>query len=202
MIKDLIARLELAKSNHLKNVDRKTELEKQVAAAKGKLQHAIDTAAIQSKIDSLESVNKNVRAKKEKANWLKKSGEKSEEFSKLGTQLKDKEAEKAKRLAEAKMPIPGLSVDENGVIFEGIPLNQVNDAKKLEIGVAIGMALNPKLKVIRLNGNGLDLTSLAAISKMVNDGDYQIWVEKVSDDDKVGIVIEDGNVKTINENLF
>lgn len=98
--------------------------------------------------------------------------------------------------------MPGLSVDENGVTYEGIPLSQVNTAKKLEIGVAVSMKLNPKLRVLRMSGNDLDSASLAIISKMVEAEGYQAWVERVDESGKVGIVIEDGMVVTPEENLF
>ncbi len=36
--------------------------------------------------------------------------------------------------------------------------------------------------------------SLVAIGELVAETDYQVWVEKVSDDDKIGFYIEDGHL--------
>ena len=56
------------------------------------------------------------------------------------------------------------------------------------------MELNPTLKVLRMDGNNLDSDSLAAISAIVKENDYQAWIEKVDETGKVGIVIEDGQI--------
>jgi len=92
------------------------------------------------------------------------------------------------------MPLPGLSVTEDCVVYEGIPLSQVNDAKKLEIGMGIAMAENPELRVIRMKGNDLDDNSLEIVSKMAQEKDYQLWIERWSGGEG-GIVIEEGSVK-------
>ena len=107
--------------------------------------------------------------------------------------------ERANRLNNAKMPISGLSVSDDGIIFDSIPLSQVNTAKALEVCLAISMSLNPEMKVIRINGNDLDEDSLKAVCNMANDADYQLWIEKVDSTGKVGIVIEDGSVVEVNK---
>jgi hypothetical protein len=100
---------------------------------------------------------------------------------------------KATILAKAKMPLEGLSVTDDCVVYEGIPLSQVNSAKQLEVGLGIAMAQNPELKVILMSGNDLDEDSLAVISKMTKDKGFQVWVERIEGEG--GIVIEDGMVK-------
>lgn len=152
----------------------------------------VPTETIQADIESLEDTNQHVRVKLNYAKITTELETHKAAFSQLGQDTKDVEAEKMDRLAKAVFPLDGLSVDETGVLFEGIPLAQVNDAKKLEIGVAVSMKLNPKLRVIRLKGNDFDTASMAVVEKMVADGGYQIWIEKVTDGQDVGFVIEDG----------
>lgn len=154
----------------------------------------VDTDAIQQKIANAEEVNVNVRLKKQKANLKLNVTEKTAKYSELGKKMKDLEQSKATRLAEAEMPLEGLSVDEDGVIYDGIPLSQVNDAKKLEVGMGIAMAENPELRVIRMNGNDLDDDSLEIIRKLAMDKDFQVWIERWAGGPR-GIIIEDGNVK-------
>jgi hypothetical protein len=58
------------------------------------------------------------------------------------------------------------------------------------------MKLNPVLRVIRItDGSLLDSETMAEINKMVSEGEYQLWIERVEDSGKVGIVIEDGSIK-------
>ena len=59
----------------------------------------------------------------------------------------------------------------------------------------MAMALNPELRVIRiLDGSLLDRDNLALIAEAAAEHDYQVWIERVSDDSPTAVVIEDGEV--------
>lgn len=154
----------------------------------------IDIAPIRAEIAAAEAKNAQIRRNREAAKLNKALKDATAMFARLGNEMKAAENEKAERLSNADFPVAGLSVDENGVTYDGIPLAQVNTAKQLEIGVAISMRLNPKLKVLRMSGNDLDSESLATISKMVDAEGYQAWIERVDESGKVGIYIEEGEV--------
>jgi hypothetical protein len=67
-------------------------------------------------------------------------------------------------------------------------------SEKIKVGVAISMAMNPELKVIRIDdGSLLDSDNLKAIQDMVKEQDYQIWIESV-DNKEMGFYIEDGEL--------
>ncbi|HOT74131.1 MAG TPA: hypothetical protein PLW42_12650, partial [Anaerohalosphaeraceae bacterium] len=117
-----------------------------------------------------------------------------QEYANLGAEIDRLETERVNRLKTAKFPLDGLSVDNEQVLYKGIPLQQVNEAKRLEICLAISMALNPKLRVVRINGNSLDSDSLRRVCEMAKANDYQVWIEKLDESGKIGIVIEDGQV--------
>jgi hypothetical protein len=59
----------------------------------------------------------------------------------------------------------------------------------------MAMALNPKLKVIRImDGSLLDGENMAVITEMAKDKDFQIWIERVEDGSDMAIIIEDGAI--------
>ena len=117
-----------------------------------------------------------------------------ETYRTRGDQVKITETNKALKMSQAVMPIKGLSIMTDGLAYNSIPLEQECDSKKLKICVAIAMAMNPKLKVLRINGNELDSASLVAIGELVAGKNYDVWIEKVTDDNKIGFYIEDGTV--------
>jgi hypothetical protein len=81
------------------------------------------------------------------------------------------------------------------VTLNGIPLGQASAAEQLRVSVALAMAANPKLRVLRiLDGSLLDTESLAIIGELAKENDFQAWIEVVDESGKVGIVIEDGRV--------
>jgi len=57
------------------------------------------------------------------------------------------------------------------------------------------------LKVIRiLDGSLLDSTNMNLIKEMAQGQDYQVWVEVVDESGKVGITIENGEIKEFGGN--
>ncbi|MCK5016517.1 MAG: AAA family ATPase, partial [Candidatus Peribacteraceae bacterium] len=153
-----------------------------------------DTAEVEIKLKSLEETNKAIRLNETKQLALVDVQKHTNAYADLGAEIKIVEKNKAKKMAESVMPVRGLAIQSDGLSFEGIPLEQVNSAKQLEVCVAVSMVMNPKLKVLRINGNDLDNESLLAIGRLADNQGYQIWVEKVSDDSTVGFFIEEGHL--------
>jgi ABC-type histidine transport system ATPase subunit len=119
-----------------------------------------------------------------------------DDFTKEITRIME---DKEDSLAKAKMPIKGLGISDTGVTYNDIPFGQLSSSEQLKVSLAIAMALNPKLKVIRItDGSLLDKENMEIIKKMAEEKDYQVWVEKVSDEGEIGFYIEDGEVKSIN----
>ena len=108
--------------------------------------------------------------------------------------IEDLDRAKTEALANAQFPVPGLGFTEDGVTFNGLPLSDASDSEKIKVSLAMAMALNPKIRVIRImDGSLLDSKNLAIITEMAKEQDFQLWVESVGDSG-VGIVMEDGEV--------
>lgn len=153
-----------------------------------------DSAEVEAKLKSLSATNEAIRLNAQKKQAMTAMERCVEGYSKLGDDIKVVENQKAKKLAETVMPVEGLAILPDGLTYDRIPLEQVNKAKRLEICIAISMAMNPKLKVLRIDGNVLDTKSLLALGKIIDDQGYQVWIEKVSDDNTIGFYIEDGHL--------
>lgn len=114
----------------------------------------------------------------------------------LTQRISEFDQDKVDLLARADLPVDGLSVDDEGVLLNGIPLAQASAAERLRISVAMAMAANPEVRVICIkDASLLDEESMAMLTKLAVDKDYQIWYERVGNDaGEVGVVIEDGMV--------
>lgn len=118
------------------------------------------------------------------------------EVAELSTQITDKKATRVAMIEQAEMPIDGLSFDDKQVLFDGIPFDQLAASEQLRISMAMAMAMNPELRVIRImNGALLDDESLEIVRQVAGDNDYQVWVEVVGDKGDAQVVIEDGGVR-------
>lgn len=103
--------------------------------------------------------------------------------------------EKQEAIESAKYPLEGLGFSDDGIVYNGIPFVQLSSAEKLKISIAMAINLQPKLKVIRItDGSLLDSKSMAIVEEMAQQNDMQVFIERVDESGKVGIVIEDGEV--------
>jgi DNA repair exonuclease SbcCD ATPase subunit len=108
--------------------------------------------------------------------------------------INDIEKEKIQLINSVKMPVDGLAFTDEGLSYEGMELTeeQISKAKLIEIGVKIQMALNPTLRIMRIkDGSLLDSEMLDIIRKACKENDYQLFIEKVSDDKEIGFLIEE-----------
>lgn len=112
----------------------------------------------------------------------------------LTAAMKQREELKNTTIANAKMPVSGLSFGNGEVTYNGLPLDQASSAQQLKISTAIAMELNPKIRVILVkDGSLLDNDSLKTLADMAADKNYQIWLEMVGEKGKVSVVMEDGD---------
>jgi alpha-D-ribose 1-methylphosphonate 5-triphosphate synthase subunit PhnL len=119
----------------------------------------------------------------------------TKEANDLTEKLEAIEKQKAELLAKAPFPVPGLAFDDSGVLYQGIPFAQASGAEQLRVSVAMGIAMNPTLKVLLIrDGSLLDETNLEMIAQMAAEADAQVWLERVGKGDEVSVVIEDGEV--------
>lgn len=159
------------------------------------LPERLDVSSISERLDGLESLNARIRAEKARAAVAAELADCKGERAQFTIKLDEIDKRKADALAAVKFPVPGLSFDENGVTLNGIPFSQASAAEQLRVSVALAMAANPKLRVLRImEGSLLDSASMQIIQDLAAENDYQVWVEVVDESGKVGVVIEDGQV--------
>jgi len=172
--------------------------EDQLAQFKKELEGSIlkDEEEVRRKIDSLDTANRMYRENAAYSEVKKEADKYSELYETQTKQLEGIIKAKAEALKNATFPIEGLSIGDGVVEFNGIPLEQISAAEKIKVGLSVSMALNPKLKVLRItDGSLLDSDSMAVISELAKDNDYQVWIEKVDESGTVGIYIEEGEIK-------
>ena len=122
-------------------------------------------------------------------NWQMMIAEQTKNIEKI-------DADKETALRSAIFPVAGLGLTDEGVTFEGLPLAEVAASVQLRVSIAIGIALNPTLKVLLIrNGNLLDDDSLKLVAAQAAEAEAQVWLEWVtSDAGDVSVMLEDGHV--------
>lgn len=159
----------------------------------------IDTQGLIDSLSSAEQRNKHIDTldQYEKQNALCESLH--NKSTSLTEQLEALRGERMDAIKSAKYPLEGLGINDDGITFNDIPFIQLSSAEKLRVSVSMAIALNPKLKVIRItDGSLLDSKSMAIIESLAAENDFQVLVEKVDETGEIGIVIEDGEISKNN----
>jgi len=167
------------------------------------LQHTIDSIEpshaeeIRQAIRNAQAINKKVE-NNQRYRQIQEDLEKTRACSESLTQaLQDLAKERLNRISNAKMPIPGFTINEETqeVFYLGVPFDQCAASEQMRASISIAMACNPTLRVMRSkDGSLLDHERLAMIADMVRQNHYQFWLERVGDGEECSVIISDGTV--------
>lgn len=194
---------------------RAAEIEAEIARLQGQLQNQREAAArftkmiaeaavpvyqdaepLRRQIQEAEATNRQVRANASRAAMVAQFETAKKQYADLDGKIDALDAEKARMIREAAFPVPGLGLGEDGVTFRGLPFSQCSSAEQLRISVAMGLAMNPKLKVLLIrDASLLDDDSMKVVTEMAKAADAQVWMEVVREGEGVQVVIENGTVK-------
>jgi recombinational DNA repair ATPase RecF len=154
-----------------------------------------DMDAITSKMSGVEENNRMVRIKAKRKETEDVLAREKKSYNEKTAEIDALDKKKSDALKSAKFPIANLSFNDEGVLYKDIPFSQCSSAERLKVSLAIAMAMNPKVRVIRItDGSLLDADNMKIIADMAKEKDFQCWIERVSSDDQIGIVIEDGTI--------
>ena len=105
------------------------------------------------------------------------------------------EQERVEALAGAKMTVKGLGIAEDGVTYEGLPLEQAAWNRQIRICTELVAQANPELSLAMVrHGNDIDDDNLAEFYEVCEDLDIDVWVERRSGITAGALVIEAGRV--------
>jgi predicted ATP-dependent endonuclease of OLD family len=179
---ELSTSIQVLESELLRQQDRLSNVEFDIDRFKRQVEFLIDPdlTVFKDQLQNAEQINANVRSMQQRNQIIAELNAEKENSEELTAKINEIDDLKERTIREAEMPIEGLGQNK--------------------ISVAIGMAMNPKLKVLLIrDGSALDSNSMNDISEMVKEKGYQAWIEVVRDDQTLGVCIEDGSVVAVNE---
>lgn len=178
------------------------EFEQKANELQGRLETAeqlpelVDVDAIAARMTKARTINANVERARLKAVHVNNATKLEAEAEQLTANIDARNQAKREAIAKAKMPVPGLDFGDGVVLLNGVPFEQASDAERLRASVAIAMAANPKLRVIRIrDGSLLDEDAMKVLEQIAIERDFQVWIERVDSSGTVGFVLEDGHVR-------
>jgi hypothetical protein len=208
---------ERAKRNYQTAADNETRLQNELSDADMEVTRALEKSALSEKaldaftipdfdeikqrLDSALCQNKNAdKIQEEQERYAEKTDE-AKACAQLWKNLDTEHngiAHKIKKLTEAvEYPIEDLELRPEGVFYQGVPFEQGSRAERIKVSLAMGMAMNDKLRILLIrDGSVLDQESMATIAKLAEEKDFQFWIEMARGYEGAAgaVVIEDGGV--------
>ena len=154
------------------------------------------TDELEASIRDIEAVNAKVRTNQDKARAEAEAKEYSGQYTGLTAQLEAVRQQKTDLLQGAKLPLPGLSVEDGELTYKGKPWDCMSGSDQLKVSTAIVRALKPDCGFVLLDKlEQMDLDTLREFSAWMEAEGLQGIATRVSTGGECSIIIEDGYAK-------
>lgn len=195
MVDDKIASLEaqLAQWKHSK-----AELEKRAReAAKSPAELRMEsTEELEQSIENIEMINRKVQANLNKAQAEEDAKEFRDQYTLLTDKLDAVRKQKISLLDSADLPLPGLSVRDGELIYNGQKWDNMSSAEQMIVSTSIVRKLNPKCGFVLLDKlEAMDLDTLKEFGTWLEKEGLQAIATRVSTGEECSIIITDGYVE-------
>ena len=197
-LRDLDEKIEDLKEEYEQTQVKFTDLEKQIFQARKSAAQLQDesTAELEASIRDIEETNRKVRANLEKARAEDEAAQYASDYDKLTGQIEDKRAERMALLNGADLPLPGLSVEDGVLTYNGKRWRDMSGSDQLRVATAIVRRLNPDCGFVLLDKlEQMDMTTLTEFDRWLEAEHLQAIATRVSTGSECQIIIEDGMVK-------
>lgn len=155
------------------------------------------TAEIEQSIANIEEINRKVRANLDKAKAEEDAAEFAAKYEALSVEIQKVRDERSQLLESADLPLPGLSVEDGELVFEGQKWDNMSGSQQLRISTAIVRKLKPDCGFVLLDKlEQMDLPTLTEFGQWLESVGLQAIATRVSSGEECQIIIEDGYVKS------
>jgi energy-coupling factor transporter ATP-binding protein EcfA2 len=152
-----------------------------------------DTADLQRQLEQVEATNAKVAANKAKAAALEEAARYRAQYEAKSAELERIRARRAALLEGAKLPLPGLAVENGVLLFNGKPWDCLSGSEQLRVAVAIVRAIKPSCGFVLVDKlEQMDLQTLRDFAAWVEAEGLQCIATRVSTGSECTLIIEDG----------
>lgn len=153
------------------------------------------TDEIERSLQEIEQINIQVRANCDREKAEQDAAHYAQQYQDLTKELEEIRHDKYALLDSAKLPLPGLSVEDGELTYNGKKWDCMSGADQLIAATAIVRAINPKCGFVLLDKlEQLDADQLHMFGVWLKSQQLQVIATRVSTGPECSIIIEDGFV--------
>ena len=176
---------------------RQEQVEKDLAIARTAAQDLQDqsTAELEQNISQIEEMNRKVRANLDKSKAEDDAQDYQDQYTALTAKIEAARKAQTDLLAGAELPLPGLSVQDAELIYNGQKWDNMSGSDRLKVATAIVRKLNPECGFVLLDKlEQMDLVTLQEFGTWLEQEGLQAIATRVSTGGECSLIIEDGYV--------
>lgn len=157
--------------------------------------HDESTEELEKNIADVEEINRKVRANLSKQHAEEEAEAQCKVYDKLTDTINDLRSKKQMLLNGAKLPLPGLTVDNGELLYNGYRWDGMSGSDQLRVATAIVRAINPECGFVLLDKlEQMDTDTLQEFGAWLEQEGLQAIATRVSTGGECSIIIEDGEV--------
>lgn len=151
------------------------------------------TEAVEHSLQEIEQINIQVRANCDREKAEQDAAYYVQQYQELTAELEDIRHDKYALLNSAELPLPGLSVEDSELTYNGKKWDCMSGADQLIAATAVVRAVNPKCGFVLLDKlEQLDAGTLLNFGSWLEEQGLQAIATRVSTGPECSIIIEDG----------
>ncbi|MPW25974.1 AAA family ATPase [Alkalibaculum sp. M08DMB] len=157
--------------------------------------HDESTEELEQNITNIEEINRKVRANLDKDKAEEDALSYDNQYRALSTEIDTIRQNKTDLLKGADLPLPGLTVEDGELLYNGYKWDNMSGSDQLKVSTAIVRKLNPKCGFVLLDKlEQMDLDTLKEFGEWLEAEGLQAIATRVSTGNECSIIIEDGYI--------
>lgn len=153
------------------------------------------TAELEKNLTEIDVINSKIRDNLNKAHASAEAEEQATQYRGLTEQIESIRIARQALLDSADLPLPGLSVSEGKLQYNGKAWDCMSGSEQLRAATAIVRRLNPECGFVLLDKlEQMDMNTLKEYGAWLEAEGLQVIATRVSTGDECSIIIEDGRV--------
>ena len=154
------------------------------------------TAQLEQNIRDIEALNVKIRANLDKEKAEDDARQYRDQYDSLSQEINKVRATRMDLLNNAPLPLPGLSVENHELTYNGQRWDNMSGSDQLRVATAIVRRLNPKCGFVLLDKlEQMDVETMKEFGEWLEQEGLQAIATRVSTGDECSIIIEDGYEK-------
>lgn len=154
------------------------------------------TAELEADLANIEEINRKVRANLDKDKAEEDARYYERQYNELTGQITEVRERKNAMLDQAELPLPGLSVNDRELVYNGQRWDNMSGADQLKVSTAIVRKLNPKCGFVLMDKlEQMDPSTLEEFGEWLTKEGLQVIATRVSTGDECSVIISDGYIE-------